>query len=105
MYWQHSSGVQLGGKRIKVFCDNEGTVALINKGYSSDKVIAKMLRSLTLQSMTKNFCIKATHIPGKENIKADLISRFQLAQFKRRFPEMENEPIEVTETVKSSIGL
>jgi len=98
-------GQAWGSKRIQVFCDNEGTVALINKGYSSDKIIAKMLRCLTLQCMTNNFNIRATHIPGKKNVKADLISRLQLVRFRKMFPDMDSEPIKVTAAVKNLIGL
>ena len=38
-------------------------------------------------SMSNNFTIKAEHIPGKKNIKADLLSRFQILDFRRLFPE------------------
>ncbi|XP_066911437.1 uncharacterized protein [Clytia hemisphaerica] len=96
-------GSEWSGKRIQVFCDNEATVTLINKGYSSDKVIAKLLRCLTLECMSKNFSIKAAHIPGKKNIKADLLSRLQLERFKRIFPDMETYPVVVTPAVKKFV--
>ena len=99
----HLWGAEWSNKRIQVFCDNEGAVAVINKGYSSEKIMAKMLRVLTLISMSRNFTIKAVHIPGFKNVKADLISRFQLTRFKQMFPEMDEIATPVPEDVKTLI--
>ena len=52
-----------------------------------------------------NFTVRAVHISGKNNIKADLISRFQLTRFQMMFPDRDSQPVMVTESVKNSIRL
>ena len=88
-------------KRIVVHCDNEGTVGVINKGYCSKSPIAELLRELMFCSMTNNFQLKAVHIPGKKNIKADLLSRLQIHQFHQLFPEADQQPTVLPQSVLS----
>ena len=85
-------GTLWAGKRILVHCDNEGTVGIINKGYSNKGSIAHLLRQLMLTSMRWNFYLRAIHIPGKINIKADLLSRFQMSKFHQVTPEADLFP-------------
>ena len=82
-------------KRILVHCDNEGTAFAIKIGYSNKVPIANLLRQLMTNSMKHNFYIKAKHIPGKNNIKADLLSRFQIAKFLQLTSEADRIPTAV----------
>lgn len=68
-------------KQILFFCDNEATVAIINKGRSSIPFINKFVRRLTWLSVTGNFLIRAAHIPGLNNQVADSLSRFNFQKF------------------------
>lgn len=79
-------------KRILLFCDNEATVAIINKGRSSCQTIMPFLRRLIWQSVTFNFIIKAAHIPGHCNVIADALSRFRFQTFRRLCPSANTEP-------------
>lgn len=64
-------------KRILFHCDNEATVAIINKGRSKSPAIMKLMRRLTLCAAKGNFIIHAKHIPGKMNVLSDCFdSRF-----------------------------
>ncbi|CAC5365433.1 unnamed protein product [Mytilus coruscus] len=63
------------GKRIIVYCDNAATVSCINKCTSKNAILMSFLRKLFWLSATYNFHIIAKHVPGKENILADHISR------------------------------
>lgn len=74
-------------KNILVFCDNEATVNIINKGRSSVPFINRFIRRLTWISVMNNFTIKATHIPGLDNKIADSLSRFNFQEFRRLCPE------------------
>ena len=58
--------------------DNEADVHVINKQSSKEKTLMKRVRRLVLKSLTHNIFFKAKHIPGKTNILADKLSRFQL---------------------------
>ena len=86
-------------KRLLVHCDNEGAVKALNKGYSNKRTIAKLFRLLMFNSMSNNFTLKAEHIPDKKNIKADLLSLFQILDFRRLFPETDVFPTRIPEDV------
>ena len=66
------------GKRIMVHCDNEGAVKALNKSYSNKPTVADIIRHVTFVCMKYNFILNAIHISGKRNIKADMLSRFQV---------------------------
>ena len=68
-------GPSWSNHKVILFSDNATTVAGINKGTSRNKSIMCLLRYLFWLSACHNFQIKACHIPGKNNISADVISR------------------------------
>ncbi|GAA6097672.1 uncharacterized protein LOC119489294 [Tachysurus ichikawai] len=69
-------------KQILVFCDNEATVHIINKGCSSVPFINTFLRRLTWTCVTCNFLLRSAHIPGLDNKIADCLSRFKFQEFR-----------------------
>ena len=62
-------------KTIYVMTDNTVTVSVINRGTCRDPVVMPWLRIMFWLSVTFNFLLKATHIPGIKNDTADSISR------------------------------
>jgi hypothetical protein len=83
------------GKRIKFCCDNLATVQIINKRRSKSPMIMKLLRKLTWKSACDNFIITSVHVPGKENIIADSLSRFQVTKFREAAPQAEKNPVRI----------
>ena len=73
--------------------DNQSIVYIINKQSSKDKDIMQLVRSLVLCSLKYNIVFKAKHIPGKSNTIADLLSRCQVDQARRRFPALAPLPV------------
>lgn len=73
-------------KNIVVFCDNEATVNIINKGRSAIPFINKFVRRLTWSCVMGNFTLRAAHIPGLENKIADRLSRFKFQEFRDLCP-------------------
>jgi hypothetical protein len=71
----HLWGAMWRDHKVIVFSDNKATVACINKGTSRNDVLMNSLRYLFWHSATHNYHLKAVHIPGKNNVKADVISR------------------------------
>ena len=63
------------GKRIQIICDNEVSVGLINTGRGRDPMLLKILREILYLCCVENFQIRAVHIPGVENRRADKLSR------------------------------
>ena len=56
------------------------------------------MRRLMIAALTYIIHFHAEHIPGLYNTAADLLSRFQIQQFKVSFPEMDNESTAVLQT-------
>jgi hypothetical protein len=52
----------------------------------------KLVRRLVVASMKFNMLMNAEHIPWHFNILADLLSRFQIQQFRARALYMNREP-------------
>lgn len=73
-------------KQITVFCDNESTVNIINKGRSSVPMINSLIRRLSWTCINDNFILRASHIPGYKNSIADSLSRFKFQEFKALCP-------------------
>ena len=81
-------------KHIKFYCDNLGTVQIIRKGRSKVNYINKLMRRLTWCSVKYNFCIYAEHLPGKSNVIANALSRFQMQHFRRLVPHADKQPLQ-----------
>ena len=68
------------GKTVKCLCDNAAVVAIINSGRSKDDRAMHLMRCLTfLAHHSTN--IFAEHLPGKDNVAADALSRDNLPLF------------------------
>ena len=82
-------GEWLKGKRIVLRSDNTSVVAILNKQTSKCPKIMKLLRFFVLQCLKLNLGFCAKHIPGKENVIADALSRFQMVRFREVAPNAE----------------
>ena len=80
------------GKRILMWCDNQSVVAIINSKHSKSPRIMDLVRSITLLTLSYNFTINATHIPGLDNAIADSLSRFQMDRFRALAPTASPTP-------------
>ncbi|RLC08583.1 MAG: hypothetical protein DRI57_23700, partial [Deltaproteobacteria bacterium] len=63
------------GKKLKFFCDNEATVAVINSGRCKDPVMLSLLREVAFVCATNECLVRAVHLAGVENRLADALSR------------------------------
>ena len=68
-------------KTVLLLCDNISVVIVVTKGYSRDKTVMHLLRSLWFFAATFDINIVSQHIPGEVNIPADMLSRNNLTQF------------------------
>lgn len=82
---------------ILFFTDNEALVSVINKQTSQVGQVMRMVRHLVLRCLQYNILFKAKHIPGKKNILADCLSRFQVEQFFKLAPKAQNKPRSIPE--------
>ena len=80
---------------IRVFTDNMALVSVINKLYSKDPALRKMLRHIAKFCLNRNIHITAFHVKGVDNIGPDLLSRGKIEKFRLTFPAMRPDPIAI----------
>ena len=67
---------KLKGLHISIFCDNTSAVGIINKmGSCKSSVADSIVQKIWNLCQEKEIWITAAHIPGKDNVEADICSR------------------------------
>ena len=66
-------------RRIKIHCDNMAVVEVLRNGRARDNILSLMARNIWLICAMLNIHIVVLHIPGKNNVLADLLSRLQFS--------------------------
>lgn len=80
------------GKRIVICTDNLPITDVWQAGSSKSKPIMSLVRQTFLTAANNQFSLSLKYIPGKRNTAADLISRFQVDEFKEVVPEADTHP-------------
>ena len=62
--------------KVAIACDNLAVVQVLNSGKTRDLTLAAIARNIQFQIAKMNIDLKVSHIPGKVNIIADLLSRW-----------------------------
>ena len=82
------------GCRMKLFCDNEVSVVVVNTGRSRDPFLQACLREICFLASVHEFEVKAVHLPGVSNRLPDLLSRWDLAKrFQEEFHQLTKDII------------
>ena len=76
-------GHQLGRAKLRVYCDNEATVLVINSGKSRDSFMQQCLTELCYVTAKAQCVLRAVHLPGDQNRLPDLLSRWQISKLAR----------------------
>lgn len=85
------------GKRILFHTDSETACKAINKLFSSDHGMQRLLRSLVSIGLTHSCEFRTLHIPGLTNTLADPLSRGLLQVFRARCPTASPGPTPTSE--------
>ena len=80
-------GEEWSGKLIQCHCDNMAVVEVINCGYSKDRELMHLLRCLFFITEHWRMSIRAVHIPGKDNVRADALSRNDFPRLLQAAPD------------------
>ena len=64
----------LNGKRLVIHCDNAAVVSILNTGKGQDSLLLAMARNVWLFAANSDIDLTLVHIPGKNNVIADLLS-------------------------------
>ena len=75
--------------------DNMSCVYIVMSQTSYVPQIMDMLREMVLHAMFNNIQFQATHIPGRLNKCADLLSRFQVQRALELYPELNPTPMQL----------
>ena len=70
--------MDLSGKRLVIHCDNAAVVSILNTGRGQDSLLLAIARNVWLLAANSDIDLTLVHIPGKNNIIADLLSRWQI---------------------------
>ena len=84
---------------VSLFTDNAALVDIMNKQTSKHPMTMILVCDLVLTSLRHNILFRASHIPGVDNTRAELISRLQIVDFRKAFPDADPEPTHVPETL------
>ena len=71
--WQ----TQWSNMKVEIGCDNLAVGQVLTSGKTRDLTLAAITRNIQFQAALMNISLKFTHIPGKINVFADLLSRWQ----------------------------
>ena len=93
-------GKKWRNRRIKFMCDNEGTVAILNKGRSKCSHINKLMRRLAVVATTYGFTYASEWLSTKVNLQADCLSRGNLSLFQKLAPAARIVPCPPPEEIK-----
>lgn len=80
------------GKAVKFRCDNAAVVAIVRSGTSKDELAAQLMRCLFLFMAKFDLCLRAVHLPGKDNGAADALSRNDHMSFLSQVPAARHAP-------------
>ena len=72
-------GQYMANHSVLFLTDNQAVVEVINKQSAKNCHLMRLLRRLVVTALKFNVYFKAKHIPGKTNVVADKLSRFQEA--------------------------
>ena len=84
--WNMLLALRLWGPRwastsVKIKCDNQAVVSVINSGATRDHILATMCRNIWLETAKNDINLRLIHIPGKLNSCVDLLSRWHLVKY------------------------
>ena len=85
-------GDEWANQEVVIFSDNKTTVDVWRSGSCNDPLMMRIIRAIFFKAAKVNLNIILCHISGKENVDADLLSRFQVQEFFHRNPQADWEP-------------
>lgn len=97
-------GVRLANKRVLFHIDNQALVTIYNKQTSKSQRVMFLIRPFIIDCMLLNICFRAVHIPTKNNIIADSISRQQWQRFRQAAPQAQIKPVPVPNSFQHLIS-
>ena len=92
------------GKLIVFSVDNLAVVHILNRTHSKESHLMQLVRLLAFCASYYDFWFRAEHIPGKNNILADALSRYNIDFFISQAPYMQSQPTKVPLSLLSLVA-
>lgn len=81
-------GSKWSGKRVRLYCDNMAVVQVLTKLATKDDFLQVCARNVWQLTMKHDIELKLLHVRGKDNVYADILSRwFTASQFDRKYTD------------------
>lgn len=77
---------KLSNKKVRIYCDNQAVLSMVNNGTSSCKHCMILIRQITLSCLFQNISLQVSFVPSAENVLADPLSRLNFGRFAREVP-------------------
>ena len=79
---------QWKGKTIMIACDNQAVVLVINTGKTKDMILAAIAHNIAMEVALADINLRLIHIPGKNNIVSDSLSRYYMTNIKKKAEQL-----------------
>ena len=76
-------GASWSGKAIRIACDNQAVVMVLNSGKTRDLTLAAIARNIFMTAAQFDIFLKTVHIMGVKNEIADSLSRWTISEYFR----------------------
>ena len=73
-------GPQWSGKAVRIACDNQAVVTVLNSGKTHDLTLAAIARNIFMSAAHFDIFLKTVHIMGVKNEIADSLSRLSISE-------------------------
>ncbi len=90
-------GEDLSNSCILFHCDNEAVVHTVNNQSTKNIGLMALIQKLVISCMSFNIVFRAQHIPGCQNITADLLSHSQVKEAHQASPLLNQQPDTIPE--------
>ena len=72
-------GEAWSGTTVRIHCDNQAVVSVLNTGRTRDNILAAISRNILMETAHQDICLRTVHIRGQDNQIADTLSRWYIA--------------------------
>ena len=93
-------GKSLANHSVLFMTDNSAIVEAINRQSAKNVHLMRLIRRLVLAGLRFNVYFKAKHIPGKTNVIADKLSRFQVLAARQLAPWLHPHPVDLPSAIQ-----
>ena len=91
------------GCTVRCLCDNAAVVAILKSGTSREPLAMHLMRCLFFFTASYQLILIPKHLPGKQNVAADYLSRDALPSFLQLIPQAKAEPTALSEALMAAL--